>query len=47
MFLEMLDQFVERLDEDSGVADLGKRPGGIAEASILPPVDLLTNYRPD
>lgn len=26
MLLEMLDQFVGRLEEDSGIADLGKRP---------------------
>src|SRR5262249_54002128 len=47
MLLEMLDQFVERLDEDSGVTDFGKRPSSIAEASILAAVALLANYRPD
>ncbi len=43
----MLEQLVKRLDEDPGVADLGQRPGGIAEAGILAPVALRADHWPD
>src|SRR5262249_50001431 len=38
---------VERLHEDPGVADLGKRPTSISEAGIFAAIALLTNYWPD
>src|SRR5262249_38848439 len=47
VLLEVLGQAVQRLDEDLGVADLGERPAGVAEAGVLLAVGLLADHRTD
>src|SRR5207247_1571236 len=47
MIVAMRYKLVQALHEDLGVAYLGQRSAGVAEPSILPLVDHLTNLRPD
>jgi hypothetical protein len=44
---EVSRQPVQRLDENLGIADLGKRPAGVAEAGILFTVALLADHWSD
>jgi len=47
VLLEVLDQFVQRIDQDLGVADFGQRAAGVAEAEVLGVEALLADHRTD